>query len=92
MGTGLFFAPACAITWVLAAPAALAWMQHQAPPPFALACAGLSAFGPLLAALAIAGNILRRDPTRGLIERTWPLFRSEINGMRPNSDTWAEPL
>ena len=30
-------------------------MQHRTPPPYAIACAGLSAFGPLLAALAVAG-------------------------------------
>lgn len=50
-----FFALAYAITWLLAAPTALAWMRHATPPPYALACAGLSAFGPLLAALAVAG-------------------------------------
>jgi membrane protease YdiL (CAAX protease family) len=51
----LYFALACAITWLLAIPAARAWIRHQAPSPGAVACAGLSAFGPLLAALAIAG-------------------------------------
>jgi membrane protease YdiL (CAAX protease family) len=30
-------------------------MQHEAPPPYAVACAGLSAFGPLFAALLVAG-------------------------------------
>jgi membrane protease YdiL (CAAX protease family) len=56
--TGLpaFCALACATTWILAAPAAVAWIQHRAPPPYAIACAGLSAFGPLLAALAVAGR------------------------------------
>ncbi len=54
-GTYGFFALAWAWTWLLAAPAARAWMQHRAPPPSAIACAGLSAFGPLLAALAVAG-------------------------------------
>jgi membrane protease YdiL (CAAX protease family) len=54
-GTYAYFALACGITWVLAWPAALAWMGHRAPSPLAVACAGLSAFGPLLAALAIAG-------------------------------------
>jgi membrane protease YdiL (CAAX protease family) len=54
-GTYGFFALACAITWALAAPAARAWTQHLDPPPYAIACAGLSAFGPLMAALAIAG-------------------------------------
>lgn len=44
---------ACATTWSLAIPAATAWMAHQAPSHLAVACAGLSAFGPLIAALAI---------------------------------------
>jgi membrane protease YdiL (CAAX protease family) len=55
-GVHLFFVIACAITWTLAWPAALAWMHHQAPTPAAVAGAGLSAFGPLLAALAVAGR------------------------------------
>ena len=38
------------------------------------------------------GNILRRDPTHGLIDRKWPLFRRQINGTRPNTDCWAEPI
>jgi membrane protease YdiL (CAAX protease family) len=36
-------------------PAALAWIHHATPAPHAVACAGLSAFGPLFAALATAG-------------------------------------
>jgi membrane protease YdiL (CAAX protease family) len=54
-GTYAFFALACGITWLLALPAAAAWMHHRTPLRSAVACAGLSAFGPLLAALAIAG-------------------------------------
>ena len=56
-GSGLlvFFALACGITWALGAPVALAWTRHQALSPLAVACAGLSGFGPLLAALAVAG-------------------------------------
>lgn len=54
-GVFAYFALADAITWLLAVPAALAWMHRRLPPPYAVACAGLSAFGPLLAALAIAG-------------------------------------
>jgi membrane protease YdiL (CAAX protease family) len=54
-GIPAFFTVACLATWVLATPVALAWMHHAAPMPAAVACAGLSAFGPLLAALAIAG-------------------------------------
>ena len=49
--TALFFVLACAITWLLAFPTAWAWMHHRPLPPYAIALAGLSAFGPLLAAL-----------------------------------------
>ena len=35
------------------------------------------------------GNILRRDPTRGLIARDWSVYRLRIRGMQPNRDTWA---
>jgi len=52
---GVFFSLACAFTWLLAVPAALAWTRGEAPPPYAVACAGLSAFGPLFAVLAVAG-------------------------------------
>jgi len=55
-GVYLYFVLACAITWTMAAPAALAWAHHQAPAPLAVAAAGLSAFGPLLAALVVAGR------------------------------------
>ena len=55
-GVTLFFALACAITWTMASGAALAWMHHQSPSPLAVTGAGLSAFGPLLAALAVAGR------------------------------------
>jgi membrane protease YdiL (CAAX protease family) len=54
-GLAVFFVLACGVTWALGAPAALAWTRHQVPSPLAVACAGLSAFGPLLAALAVAG-------------------------------------
>lgn len=50
----LYFALACAATWLLALPVASAWIRHEAPPPFAIACAGLSALGPLFATLAVA--------------------------------------
>jgi hypothetical protein len=36
------------------------------------------------------GNILLRDPTRGLIAREWPLYRLRIEGTQPNRDTWAD--
>ena len=55
-GVTLYFALACAITWTMASGAALAWMRHQSPSPLAVAGAGLSAFGPLLAALVVAGR------------------------------------
>ena len=51
-----FFTLACAATWLLAAPAARAWLNHQAPSPPAVAGAGLSAFGPLLAAVVVAAR------------------------------------
>jgi membrane protease YdiL (CAAX protease family) len=54
-GTYTYVALACAITWLLTAPVARAWMQHEAPAPYAVACAGLSAFGPMFAALLVAG-------------------------------------
>lgn len=65
-GLLLFFAVACGFTWALAAPAAWAWMHHAAPPAYAVACAGLSAFGPLVAAVVVAatqrraGDVFRR--------------------------------
>jgi membrane protease YdiL (CAAX protease family) len=65
-GTFGYVALACGLTWGFATPAARAWMQHQAPSPFAVACAGLSAFGPLFAALAIAGS---RKQLRGVFGR-----------------------
>ena len=55
-GVSLYFALACAVTWTMAWPAALSWMHHQSPAPLAVAGAGLSAFGPLLAALVVAGR------------------------------------
>ncbi|HEY2734331.1 MAG TPA: CPBP family intramembrane glutamic endopeptidase [Polyangiales bacterium] len=49
-----YYLYACAITWLLAIPAAIAWLNHRSPSPPAIAAAGLSAFGPLLAALVVA--------------------------------------
>jgi membrane protease YdiL (CAAX protease family) len=54
-GALLFFVLACAWTWAFAAPLALAWLHHESPPPYAVGFAGLSAFGPLAAALLVAG-------------------------------------
>jgi membrane protease YdiL (CAAX protease family) len=50
----LFFALACAITWLFDLPLVLAWARHTEPAAYALPLAGLGAFGPTLAALAIA--------------------------------------
>jgi membrane protease YdiL (CAAX protease family) len=69
-GTTAYCILACLITWLLAAPAALAWIRQETPASFAIACAGLSAFGPLLAALLIAaprgelGDVFGRWRTR----------------------------
>lgn len=60
-----FFAIACASTWLLALPTNLAWMQHRTPSPGALAGAGLSAFGPLIAALVVAGRRRQLGPVFG---------------------------
>lgn len=54
-GLYAFAALACGLTWALALPVALTWRHHAAPSPAAVASVGLSAFGPLLAVLAIAG-------------------------------------
>jgi membrane protease YdiL (CAAX protease family) len=51
-----YFVLACLTTWVLAVPTALAWSRHETPGAFAVACSGLSAFGPTLAALVVAGR------------------------------------
>lgn len=51
-----FFALACAITWGLDLPYVLACLRHETPPPWALNLTGLGAFGPMLAALVIAGR------------------------------------
>lgn len=45
-----YYALACAITWGASLPTVLAWMRRDAPSPGALALAGLSALGPLIAA------------------------------------------
>jgi membrane protease YdiL (CAAX protease family) len=70
-----FAALACGATWLLALPAALAWLRRQAPSPLAVACAGLSAFGPLLAVLAVAGRRgeLRQAFGRWRTRPAWPL-------------------
>ena len=53
-GAYAYLALACAITWALDLPLALAWRRHLTPAPYAVALAGLGALGPTLAAFAIA--------------------------------------
>jgi membrane protease YdiL (CAAX protease family) len=60
---------ACLITWTCAAPVAIAWMRHELPPSYAIAGAGLSAFGPLIAAAWIAGR-------RGELRQVFGRWRS----------------
>jgi membrane protease YdiL (CAAX protease family) len=57
-----FFLLAWAITWLLAFPTALFWMRHETPPAYAIAGAGLSAFGPLFAALLFSRSSAGRGP------------------------------
>jgi membrane protease YdiL (CAAX protease family) len=72
-GVHAFFVLACGVTWILALPAAAAWIHHAPPSPLAVACAGLSAFGPTLAALAIAAPRRQLRDTFGRW-RTNPLW------------------
>ena len=53
-GTVAYCVLACLITWALAAPADLCFLARVPLPPLLLAAAGLSAFGPLIAALLTA--------------------------------------
>jgi len=64
--TYVFFALACAITWLLDFPLAHAWATHATPAPYALTLTGLGAFGPALAALILAA---RRRDLRGTFGR-----------------------
>jgi membrane protease YdiL (CAAX protease family) len=57
----LYCALACAATWLLAAPLALEWSDRRPQSVFAVSCAGLSAFGPLFALLAVATRAERRE-------------------------------
>lgn len=56
-----YFTLACASTWLLATPAISAWLGQEAPGQLAIACAGLSAFGPLLATLVVVPRSELRD-------------------------------
>jgi membrane protease YdiL (CAAX protease family) len=51
----LFFALACAITWLCDVPLVLARLKGVAPPAYAIPLAVFGAFGPTLAALVMAG-------------------------------------
>jgi membrane protease YdiL (CAAX protease family) len=51
----------------------MAWTRHEAPPPLALAGAGLSAFGPLLAAIVVSAKQGRVRDVFGRF-RTNPLW------------------
>jgi membrane protease YdiL (CAAX protease family) len=64
-GVLAYYGIACGLTWLLGAPLAYAWAEHTPPPPYALACAGLSAFGPLVAALVVSARQKRLGETFG---------------------------
>jgi hypothetical protein len=60
-----FFLLACAITWSLDFPLALAWATHAPPPGYAMPMTGLGALGPTVAAFVLAarrGDLLRALP------------------------------
>lgn len=68
-----YYALACAITWTLAVPATWAFLHGEQPSPLAFAGAGLSAFGPLIAAVVFGlrqGNV--RDVFRMRTSSRWP--------------------
>lgn len=60
-----YYALACALTWSLSLPATLAFLRHEAPSALATTGAGLSALGPLFAALLLS----LRDGTVGSVFR-----------------------
>jgi membrane protease YdiL (CAAX protease family) len=72
-GTLAFFVLACGITWLLGLPLSLAWLEQRQPAGYAMALAGLSAFGPTWAAIILA---LRRRELREVWGRwrTHPLW------------------
>lgn len=59
----VFFALACALTWALGLPLALAWTRHEPPSPLAMGLVGLGAWGPTIAAVVVAA---RRRAVRGV--------------------------
>ena len=62
----LFFAFACGITWALDFPLAYAWATHAEPAIYAMPLVGLGAWGPTLAAFALAA---RRGTLRAVFGR-----------------------
>jgi len=63
----LFFALACAITWICDVPLVLARIEGVAPASYAVPLAVVGAFGPTLAALLVAGA--RRSALRDVFGR-----------------------
>lgn len=53
-GVFAFFALACGITWACGAPLTWSFVQQVQPPAWAMPLAGLSAFGPTIAAVLVA--------------------------------------
>lgn len=51
-----FFGLACGITWACALPATMAWAKGAAPSEGAMGLAGLSAWGPTIAAVVVASR------------------------------------
>jgi membrane protease YdiL (CAAX protease family) len=52
----LFFALACALTWLADLPLALAWLRRATPPAYGPPLGALGAFGPTLAAVVVAAR------------------------------------
>ena len=69
----VFFALACAITWLCALPAVLAWVGGEEPPAYAVPLVALSAFGPTIAAVLVAS---RQGEVRSVFRpwRTRPIW------------------
>lgn len=59
--TWRFLTIACAITWLLALPTVLAWLDRREPSAWAIAGAGLSAFGPLIAVFLVTTRAELQD-------------------------------
>jgi membrane protease YdiL (CAAX protease family) len=77
-GAYAFCVLACAITWLLDLPVVLALLAHEQPATQAMLLGGLGAFGPTLAALAIAGP---RGELREVFGRWRTSFRFVVLGL-----------